>query len=596
MKILFFSPHAEIWVHAFPEAILAKQLKDIGHEIYYIHCGRLLEESCIPMQGRNIEYDAPKSVKNKICSRCERNAKLIKSSFDLNGNSLQNLIDPSIKQQVKEITQNFRKENILSFKIEGHFIGRYALHEFLLKHKITDLDLNEALFKEYMPLFENCLLTWFAAKKHIKNYKPDIIIAYNNEYSVNRTFSMAGKSENITHYYIHAGPNFAHRLDTLQLAKGTGVDLKFQKRKYWENFKILPTPVKMIEKVTNHNIELITGNSVFVYSEGLSKTKATTLRERFKIKENQKILVAVTSSTDETFAFRISNSKSEQIEPEKMMGGLLPDKEGLFKSQYEWLKWLIKFMPTQPDLFLIIRVHPRHFPNKREGFLSEQALGLQSILNKLPSNVAVNWPSDKIPMFDIAKEIDVLLNAWSSVGMDMSILGLPAVLYSEQVEDAPSNLFYMGLTEESYIEAIHQAIKDGWSFERSRNAYRNSAYWLERVPIPIGDVYTGPNNTKQQIHGKIISKIIRILDPTFFQRKDLKFANRKMQSIDEFNDVLMNKYGSVLEANLARVTEKSDIETETAFLKKEHLRLRDHIFQQKFDWSNNKLYQRLSGK
>ncbi len=595
MKILFFSPHAEIWVHAFPEAILAKQLKDVGHEICYIHCGKLLHKSCIPMQGRNIEYDAPQRVKNKICSRCERNAKLINSSYSLNATSLSKIVDSGIKQKVENLIEGFKKEDILSFKIEGHYIGRYALHEFLLKHKITNLDLNEELFKEYLPLLENCLLTWFAAKKQIKNYKPDIIIAYNNEYSVNRTFSMAGKSENIAHYYIHAGPNFAHRLDTLQLAKGTGVDLKFQKRKYWPKFMVIPTPVQMMKKVTDHNIELITGGSVFVYSEGLSKVKNTTLRERFKIKEDQKILMAVTSSTDETFAFRISNSKSEQIEPKKMMGGLLPDKEGLFKSQHDWLKWLISFMPTQPDLFLIIRVHPRHFPNKREGILSEQAIDLQSLLSNLPPNIAVNWPSDKLPIFDIAKEIDVLLNAWSSVGMDMSILGLPSVLYSEQVEDAPSNLFYMGLTEESYIKAIHQAIKDGWSFERSRNAYRNSAYWLERVPIPINDVYTGPSNTSQKLHSKIINKVTRIIDPTFFHRKDLNFANQKMQSIDEFNEVLINNYGSVLETNSVRAIETTDLDTETASLKKELLRLRDHIFQQKSDWSDNKLYQKLSG-
>jgi len=34
------APHAAIWVHAFPEALLAESLAKNGHEIIYVTCDR----------------------------------------------------------------------------------------------------------------------------------------------------------------------------------------------------------------------------------------------------------------------------------------------------------------------------------------------------------------------------------------------------------------------------------------------------------------------------------------------------------------------------------------------------------------------------
>src|SRR5690606_6941171 len=98
------------------------------------------------------------------------------------------------------------------------------------------------------------------------------------------------------------------------------------------------------------------------------------------------------------------------------------------------------------DLFLIIRVHPREFPNKRDSLKSDHALELEQTLSELPENVRVNWPSDNISLYDLAQIMDVCLNSWSTAGKEMGTLGIPVVLYSADLVFYPADLNYLAVS------------------------------------------------------------------------------------------------------------------------------------------------------
>src|SRR5262249_30054770 len=163
------------------------------------------------------------------------------------------------------------------------------------------------------------------------------------------------------------------------------------------------------------------------------------------VSNDQKILVAAMGSYDEEFA-------AETVEAKRPIQNLI------FPTQAAWLQALVGFVRQRPDLFLIIRVHPREFPNKREAKKSEHATMLESLFTTLPSNVAINWPVDRISIYDLAEETDVFLNSWSSVGKEMSVLGLPVVIYSADLPLYPAELNYLGTSEEDYFQKIQQAL------------------------------------------------------------------------------------------------------------------------------------------
>ena len=65
MNILVFAPHSAIWVHAFPEGLIAEALRQAGHKIIYITCGKLFQTHCVAMSASSVGYDAPADEKRK---------------------------------------------------------------------------------------------------------------------------------------------------------------------------------------------------------------------------------------------------------------------------------------------------------------------------------------------------------------------------------------------------------------------------------------------------------------------------------------------------------------------------------------------------
>jgi hypothetical protein len=147
-----------------------------------------------------------------------------------------------------------------------------------------------------------------------------------------------------------------------------------------------------------------------------------------------------------------------------MVGARVYYAKPLFATQLEWIQALISFVESRQDLYLLVRVHPREFTNKREGKHSQHAELLKKSLNDLPKNVAINWPSDGISMYNLAEQTDVFLNAWSSVGKEMSLLGIPVVFYSRELAFYPAEINYLGSSLGEYFHEIDLAIKDGWNF------------------------------------------------------------------------------------------------------------------------------------
>ena len=172
-------------------------------------------------------------------------------------------------------------------------------------------------------------------------------------------------------------------------------------------------------------------------------------------------------------------------------------------------------MSTRPDIFLVVRVHPREFPNRRETIKSEHAKLLEQALAKLPENVAVNWPADQISIYDLVEETDVFLNSWSSTGKDMALLGIPTVIYSDEMPLYPSGLNYFGDTKESYFQAIERALEDGWNAEKVRQSYRWAAYEFLRSTIYIGDSFDEVETRKRSLLEKAADRVSQSVSEDF---------------------------------------------------------------------------------
>ena len=225
MKVLIFAPHAQIWKHAFPEAVLTESLMKSGHEIMYVKCSGAFKKHCLPMISSHIAHDAPIEIKKNICKECIANAALIVDSFKFPTIELDSFIDIEDQNKIENILNNTTRNNFSTIVLEGVKIGEIALYQVLLRYKQSKAnDFSEKAWQEYLKQLHVTLIAFWALKKIIHTHSPDRIIQYSGLYSVNSVCRELSKNNNIPNYFLHAGLNQRDRLSYLIVAKSQTFD------------------------------------------------------------------------------------------------------------------------------------------------------------------------------------------------------------------------------------------------------------------------------------------------------------------------------------------------------------------------------------
>ena len=562
MKVLFFSPHAGIWVHAFPEALIAESLMQAGHDIVYVTCNGQFRNYCVPMIAHGLKPDSDSIEKERICRICKANKSIIRGEFAFKGYDLDSALDESDFAQIEGHLKYATSENFLDIVVDGVEVGRAALGTYLLTFKKSSLDFDEEDWRVFLIELTNTLYAFYASRKILRRERPDRVVVYSSGYSVNLVVCHVAASLGIAHYYMNAGSNITDRLQKVVLARGHSL----QKRllTYWPAFRSKPCAEKTMRYATDHFIQVLQGRSGFVYSSARIG-ESVNVREKFGVLPTQKILLAAMSSYDELFAAEAT--------------GLFPSNyETPFPDQMSWLRTLLRWVADRPELFLIIRVHPREFPNKRESVKSEHARRLERELRSLPQNAAVNWPADGLSLYDLAEVASVCLNAWSTVGKEMSLLGIPTVIYSPDLVFYPEDLNYVGTTSDEYLQAIERALDGGWSIEKTRLTYRWLALEDYFSRLDISDSFRRSENEIPSLLARVIGRIRRSIDPTWQQQADCRRRAPKLGVSSLVNKIVSGGKYSLLDIVGPDDFESVSESEERTFLKSELRRLAKALY------------------
>lgn len=535
MKIAFFAPHSALWPHAFPEALVAESLAQNGHEVLYLTCGRVFHRQCVPMTAMGYTVDTPSHLKERACDLCDLNKGILRREFGLKGVDIASVLTREDFDRAEQTVSGITRDNFLEATFNGVKYGRAALSTFVLIHKKNQLQFSDKEWQILLSEIRNSLLSLIAASRIFDQEKPDRLVLYSPGYSVNLVWARLAERLGIPQYCVQAGSNLSDRLQKLTFARGLywqGFIIK-----QWERFRNLPCSPAAAHYVTDHFVELVQGRSAFTYSLGRS-ADGNDVRAKFGISPEQKLLVATMSSYDELFAGEIT-------------GQMPPLDRGAFQTQIDWISHLIEFVAQRNELFLLIRVHPREFPNRRESVQSEHGSQLETRFRNLPANARVNWPSDGVSLYDLAEEMDLCLNAWSSVGTEMAFFGIPVVLYSTQTSFYHPEVSYTADTVEEYFRLIDKALADGWRFENARTAFR----WYALVDLYSRIDLSESVHFREHQHSpswliRALQKLIRLVYPEFKQIRDcrrraprLRMGQLVARAIEAGDDSLLDILG-----------------------------------------------------
>jgi len=580
LKIIFLAPHTAVWVHAFPEALVAEALQQGGHEIVYVTCGELFSSYCICMSALGLPPEASIKEKQNICIECNTNKKVIQKYFDFKGYDLKDQLTLEDTNLISSIVSNVTKENFLDLSIDQINIGRLALYEILLKYKKSNLNFSTDEWSSYLISLENTLASFFACRSILKKEQPDRIITYNSMYSVNQVCMELAKNQNILTYFLHAGSNLSNRLETLIVGKNPTFSFYQELKNHWLTYQKHPCPKHLLKKVTDHFLSLLNGQHFLVYSLP-RKGKPIDIRDYFGIQQHQKLLVVTMSSYDEIFAA-------------ETVGAMVDEHNLVFPTQIDWIKSLINFAKIRPDLFIVVRVHPREFPNRRDSVQSAHALAVKNLLQNLPSNVRANYPTDNISLYDLAEYTDLFLNAWSSAGEEMSFLGIPVVTYAPSLVFYPPELHYVANSQAEFFSKIDEALTDGWSFKRVRDGYRWHVLKLERCGFHISESFRYQEFYSQSkreqlksplaIAQKIYTKVRAKLSPAYKTRlnyhqrvKECQNRAKFLKDKEQINSLVSQGQNTVLD--LVQLDDECiSYEQESIYIKEEIKRLLEALY------------------
>lgn len=535
LKTIFFSPFAGIWEHSLIEFGLASRLEKFGHEIKIIRCSTELVHKCVVQDYLDIPFAENNKTGVNACSVCVSRGKFLSKHFNLTTLNLDDFIDDEEREKINSELRIFDIENWEGYKFKDLNLGKMAAYELFIKYKLRDRIIPSQHQPEYIASLKSSILTAIGMQKIINSLKPDNLIVYNSLYSANNVASKVANSYGVKTFTLHAGPNIAHRLNSLTLSSQPSQIFEISNSKSWDNFK-KSTPTDLDFSLAFDHLQAIRrGSDAFTYSVGISKLTSNEVHKKIGSNPKLKTFVLTLSSEDEDIALNLVGEKPN-----------LNLDNPIFGSQIEWIEWVINNFKKNQNRQLIIRVHPREFPNKRESITAQNVEILRNIFINLTPNIHINWPDQKISIYNLMEVTDAVLNWRSSVGSEflamgfqvISVAGSGLIVYPQELNHVVNSEleFEMALNKIPELN-INQTIEIWKWFE-----FQSRRFSIAISPTNLINYDKFRPNQNQQLLKiwKLGAKIFVKFFPTVLNRKSAKFWKISDESIFKIHE-LMNE-------------------------------------------------------
>ena len=423
--------------------------------------------------------------RERICKSCRSTRGILDNNPNTNTILLDEYLTNEDRSKVNEILTGLKFKRWDEAIVEGMPIGKFASYEVLLKHKISSKTIPEFALADFKHSLELCLLVYFTSKKVFDSMDFTDVIVYNSLYSFNRTVVKSAELRGIPWFSIHGGKAVNKLLNSLSIFSNNEVnDLEFSVTDQWKIRSKLELSTQQILQVKKNLTSLFAAKSPFIYSTQNTKNTLGEIRSKLSIPSDRKVLLCIMSSADERFAF-------------DMVGGfpisLSVTTTSPFTTSENWILSLLEWVELKDDYHLVVRIHPRELPNKRESVTSQRSYSLIEALDSIAKNsdkISINYPSDDISLYKLALITDIAANSTSTSGAELLLLGIPVVCHDpEQLLAYPREHNYLPTnpTKQDYFSALDCADNDGWNINNSINAFRYRSFLIDDLSLSLDD-------------------------------------------------------------------------------------------------------------
>jgi hypothetical protein len=461
--LLFFSPFSGNWKAALAEHQVMKSLSKDFH-VVDVRCEEYFHEFCTVMNAKRLDISSEERMKKSICQGCITNKSLLKSKRVKTKTVPKSLFVDEEFNQLQISIADLDVPELFSQKFRNLEIGRIGIFESIIKYKKINFQFEPIQLLHFRTKMLHASKSILIAEEILKGLKPKAIFIFSPEYAVTGAFAEYGISKGFRVYGVHFTANANEIFQTLQIFDWEKFKLRLPALEYWDTGQVSVSE-SGLARVGKHLPALRDPHAAFVYS---SQKSGASIRKNFGIPVGNKLVLLAMNSYDEVFA-NFTSGLSEYD----------PTNGRVFKNQIEWVRKTIDFFEQLEGVSLVIRPHPREFPNKRDSVKSEHVKLWESLFSRLPSNVYLDSPDQKNSVFDHFSEIDCLITGWSAVGLEGMLHGIPCVTFDEKLPPFPPSIHFSGSSVDEYFKNLLLGIGAGRSEKIRADANRWAAYnWV----------------------------------------------------------------------------------------------------------------------
>ena len=534
-KLLVMDLFSGIWQHNMVLAKTLGQLKSENFEVQYLSCGELFVNYCTVQESKARNFPSTTLIRKLDCKDCMFSARLSSTFLKQRGfgfnatHFLSEYSNEALRHDARTIKSNIQTHPLsLDFQVDGIPVVRFAMYETLIKYKKINFELSDIEKQYFEANLENCILAVLAGQKYLdENRDFSAIVIPSPEYGPNNSFASLALQRGIPAYSIRGSLNLAEMQSSAMIWRWDiqpGLPPYLSSWPGWRNIEMSANDRRRIEK---HKEELLSGKSPFVYSSPFTdRTTPEALKNRLGVKKDSTVILMSLSSTDEIIASKTIHRGVAVAYPGQV-----------FFDQFEWVIQTLEWIRERPSLTLIIRLHPRDLPNKRESVLSEQHERWVHLLNEVPPNVIINHPEQKISFQDVCAASDVLVTGWSSTAIEAMLLNKPVVTYDRSLPGFPEDIHLTGNSRSAYFTNLETAVRIGELSNGKEVADRWLTHFLVHGSIQLtGGIFSSIRRQGPVVFRKLFSGLDRYFS-YFWRPLELWSTFRKSKDAVKVNNL-----------------------------------------------------------
>jgi hypothetical protein len=452
-KILFLDLNAGIFPHSLQALKVLSQFDSESIEVEHLACGSSIPGTCPVKESRGRSSGTKTLAKKLDCFDCQFTARTIGNSLqaqkfvnpgEKNTKFLGPLCHSDVMLEESELKTILEGDLDLDHVFLGSRVVRMALYEWIIKFKKRDLNLTGRTEEEYL---EDFLRTTIRFSIHGERFFsgtscPDIVICHSPQYAANNAFVAQATLRGIPVFSLNGSDNFSEMESSSMIWEFGKQGLTRPDLENWPGKEQIVASEAELTRISGHLSQLLDGRSPFVYSSTGNRNENLPKKYLDVLALDSKVLMTL-NSLDEVIAEHTLAQHTHSRYPGKV-----------FASQQDWVIETVEWFRHRPNLGLIVRIHPRELPNRRDSVKSEQAVLWESMERGLPDNVIIDHPDAKVPLAMLLERVDGLTTGWSSTAFQAILYDVPVVSYDKSLLGYPDDIHYTGTSKDQYFKNL----------------------------------------------------------------------------------------------------------------------------------------------